>query len=135
MKTIPKPQRTAVERQLPRLDPWKLLVVDDEPDVRRLTVLNLQGFEFASRPLEIIEAASAREARIKLHEHRDIAMALIDVVMESDDAGLKLVEYIREKLGNRLIRLVIRTGQPGVAPERYVIDNAEGQYYNYNDPY
>lgn len=123
MKTIPKPQRTAVERQLPRLDPWKLLVVDDEPDVRRLTVLNLQGFEFASRPLEIIEAASAREARIKLHEHRDIAMALIDVVMESDDAGLKLVEYIREKLGNRLIRLVIRTGQPGTAPERYVIDN------------
>ncbi|HOL64025.1 MAG TPA: DUF3369 domain-containing protein [Accumulibacter sp.] len=123
MKTIPKPQRTAAERQLPRLEPWKLLVVDDEPDVRRLTVLNLHGFEFASRPLEIIEAASAREARIKLREHRDIAMALIDVVMESDDAGLKLVEYIRENLGNRLIRLIIRTGQPGVAPERYVIDN------------
>jgi response regulator RpfG family c-di-GMP phosphodiesterase len=106
-----------------RNPPWKVLVVDDEPDVRRLTALNLRGFEFAGRPLELIEAASAAEAKVKLAAHGDIAMALVDVVMETDDAGLKLVEYIRSELGNRMIRLVIRTGQPGIAPERFVIDN------------
>jgi response regulator RpfG family c-di-GMP phosphodiesterase len=107
----------------PRVAPWKLLVVDDEPDVRRLTALNLRGFQFAGRPLELIEAGSAAEAKERLREHDDIAIALIDVVMETDDAGLKLVEHIRGELGNRFIRLVIRTGQPGIAPERYVIDN------------
>lgn len=108
---------------VPRAQPWKVLVVDDEPDVRRLTALNLRGFQFAGRPLELIEAASAAEAQEKLQAHRDIAMALVDVVMETDDAGLKLVEYIRTGLNNRMIRLVIRTGQPGIAPERFVIDN------------
>jgi response regulator RpfG family c-di-GMP phosphodiesterase len=106
-----------------RAIPWKVLVVDDEPDVRRLTSLNLRGFEFGGRPLTLIEAASGDEARTLLQQHDDIALALIDVVMESDDAGLKLVEYIRKDLKNLMIRLVIRTGQPGVAPERFVIDH------------
>jgi response regulator RpfG family c-di-GMP phosphodiesterase len=107
----------------PRALPWKVLVVDDEPDVRQLTALNLRGFQFAGRPLDLIEAASAAEAKEKLRTHSDIAMALIDVVMETDDAGLKLVEHIRAELNNRMMRLVIRTGQPGIAPERFVIDN------------
>ena len=102
---------------------WKILVVDDEADIRTLTRLNLKGFSFDGRELQIIEAASAQEARQLLSEHDDIAVALIDVVMETDDAGLRLVEYIRRELENKMIRLVVRTGQPGVAPERYVIDN------------
>lgn len=102
---------------------WKVLVVDDEVDMRTLTRLNLKGFTFDGRGLEFVEAASAYEAREKLAQHDDFALALIDVVMETDDAGLRLVEYIRKDLGNAMIRLVIRTGQPGVAPERYVIDN------------
>lgn len=114
---------SAVGGGVARAAPWKVLVVDDEPDIRRLTALNLRGFEFAGKKLELIEAASAAEARERLREHPDIALALIDVVMESDDAGLKLVEYIRGELGNAMMRLVIRTGQPGVAPERYVIDH------------
>jgi response regulator RpfG family c-di-GMP phosphodiesterase len=102
---------------------WKLLVVDDEPDMRELTRLNLKGFQFAERPLEIIEAASAYQARELLAQHDDIAVALIDVVMETDDAGLRLVEFIRKDLKNTMIRLIIRTGQPGLAPERFVIDH------------
>ena len=102
---------------------WKLLVVDDEPDVRELTRLNLRGFRFADRDLSIIEAGSAYEAREALAQHPDIAVALVDVVMETDDAGLRLVEYIRKELHNTMLRLVIRTGQPGLAPERFVIDH------------
>lgn len=102
---------------------WKLLVVDDEPDVRALTRLNLRGFRFAERDLELLEAGSAQEAKQVLAQHPDVAVALIDVVMETDDAGLKLVEYIRKDLKNLMVRLIIRTGQPGLAPERYVIDH------------
>jgi len=102
---------------------WKLLVVDDEPDVLEVTRLNLRKFKFDERELEILEAKSAHEAREILESERNIAVALIDVVMETDDAGLKLVEYIREELKNNMIRLVIRTGQPGIAPERFVIEN------------
>lgn len=102
---------------------WKILIVDDEPDIRMLTRISLRDFTFANRTLEFIEAGSAREARALLDLHHDIAVALIDVVMESEDAGLKLVEHIRQQLNNSLIRIVIRTGQPGVAPERQVIDN------------
>ncbi|TCJ16372.1 DUF3369 domain-containing protein [Parasulfuritortus cantonensis] len=103
--------------------PWKVMVVDDEPDILALTRLSLSDFKFDGRGLEFLEAASAAEAKALLASHRDIAMALIDVVMETEDAGLRLVEYIRNELGNAMVRLVIRTGQPGVAPERYVIDH------------
>lgn len=102
---------------------WKLLVVDDDADIRELTRLNLRGFRFAERELEIIEADSAYHARVVLEKSDDIAVALIDVVMETDDAGLRLVEYIRNDLQNPMMRLIIRTGQPGLAPERFVIDH------------
>jgi response regulator RpfG family c-di-GMP phosphodiesterase len=109
---------------------WKLLVVDDEPDVRAITRLNLKGFRFDERDLEILEADSARQAKEILQKEKDIAAALVDVVMETDDAGLKLVQYIREELGNHMMRLVIRTGQPGLAPERFVIDNFDIDDYH-----
>ena len=102
---------------------WKILVVDDEADMRTLTRLNLKGFSFNNQELQFFEASSAEGARRLLAEHDDIALALIDVVMETDDAGLRLVEFIRGELDNQMVRLVIRTGQPGVAPERFVIDN------------
>jgi response regulator RpfG family c-di-GMP phosphodiesterase len=102
---------------------WKLLVVDDEPDVRRLTAMNLRGFEFLGRGLHLLEAGSVAQAKELLDQHPDIAVALVDVVMETDDAGLRLVEHIRKERGNAIMRLVIRTGQPGTAPELYVIDN------------
>ena len=102
---------------------WKLLVVDDEPDVLAVTRLALRDFSFAGRSLDIIEADSVAVARDRLAEHPDMALGLIDVVMDTDDAGLRLVEHIRNDLGNQMMRLMIRTGQPGVAPERYVIDH------------
>ena len=123
MKIVRRPELAKPDDKKPRLEPWKVLIVDDEPDVRRVTVLNLRGFQFAGRSLRFLEASTAAEAKVILNDHNDIALALVDVVMETDDAGLKLVEYIRDSLNYRMIRLIIRTGQPGVAPERFVIDN------------
>lgn len=108
--------------------PWKVLLVDDEPEVHEVTRLVLAGFRFEGRPLQILSALSAREARDLLQAHDDVAVALLDVVMETDQAGLDLAQYIRSDLGNADIRLVLRTGQPGQAPEHEVIER-----YDIND--
>ena len=109
-------------------DPWVVLVVDDEPQVLELTRMVLARFEFDGRRLEILDAASAREARQILAQRDDIALMLVDVVMETEHAGLDLVRHVREQGGNRLVRIVLRTGHPGQAPERDVI-----RAYDIND--
>jgi class 3 adenylate cyclase/CheY-like chemotaxis protein len=101
--------------------PWKILIVDDEEDVHKVTCFALRDFKFLDRGLELLSARSSPEAIDLLTLHRDIAICILDVVMESEDAGLRLVKFIREELGNYMIRIVLRTGQPGSAPERTVI--------------
>lgn len=106
-----------------RGDPWTILVVDDDPDILAVTRISLKDFYFAGRSVRLLCAGSAKEALEIYHSEPEIAVALIDVVMETDDAGLRLVKTIREEIKNQAIRLIIRTGQPGHAPERLVIDN------------
>ncbi|HEX7648569.1 MAG TPA: DUF3369 domain-containing protein [Noviherbaspirillum sp.] len=101
--------------------PFRVLVVDDEDDVHSVTRLALRNVAFKERPLELLSAYTADEAFRILRDNHDIALVLLDVVMESDDAGLRLVERIRGELGNHLVRIVLRTGQPGQAPEQQVI--------------
>ncbi|MDQ2106691.1 DUF3369 domain-containing protein, partial [Azospirillum isscasi] len=105
----------------PAAAPWKLLIVDDDPEVHAITRVVLNDVSFDGRRLHFLSAHSGREAREILGGHSDIAAVLLDVVMETDDAGLRLVHHIREVLGNRQIRIILRTGQPGQAPERQVI--------------
>ena len=100
---------------------WKMLVVDDEPEVHSITRLVLADFSFKGRSAQFLSAYSAAEAIEILEREKDIAIILLDVVMETDDAGLKLVHHIREVMGNRHVRIILRTGQPGQAPERSVI--------------
>ncbi len=107
---------------------WSILIVDDDEAIHATTRMVLRGFTFQNRPVTFLSAASGREARSILEQDPEIAVVLLDVVMESDDAGLRLVRYIRETLGNTRIRIILRTGQPGQAPERDVILN-----YDIND--
>lgn len=108
--------------ELPRsLKPWIILVVDDEPDIHAATRLAIKDIQFKGRGVELLNANSGREAMALLRSEPDIALVLLDVVMESDDAGLRVVEYIRGELDNQLVRIVLRTGQPGQAPEKKVI--------------
>jgi response regulator RpfG family c-di-GMP phosphodiesterase len=101
--------------------PWTLLLVDDEPEVHDVTRLVLSGFRFEERPVQILSAMSAAEARTILRTRDDVAVIFLDVVMESDQAGLELADYIRNDLKNHDVRIVLRTGQPGQAPEHEVI--------------
>ena len=101
--------------------PWKILIVDDDAEVHAITRVVLGDVVFDRRPLLFLSAHSGEEARAVLRGHDDIAAVLLDVVMETDDAGLRLVHFIREEIGNRQVRIILRTGQPGQAPERQVI--------------
>jgi len=107
-----------------------VLLVDDDPDVLAVSRLAMKNFEVFGLPITLYTAES-KAAAIELLESRfalqaqvgaKLNVAFIDVVMETDTAGLELCEYIRNTLGNRFTQLYIRTGQPGVAPERTVID-------------
>ncbi len=121
------PEAEAIRQQpvaspaLPHAKPWKILIVDDEEEVHAVTRLVLKDFVFGGRGLQFLQAYTFAEARELLHRHDDIALALIDVVMESDTAGLELVKYVRDQLNNTFMRLVLRTGQPGQAPEEAII--------------
>ncbi len=107
---------------------WKILVVDDEEDIHTVTHLTLDDFEFEGRAVRILDAYSAGEAFELIRDEPDIAITLLDVVMETTTAGLELVQQIREELKNHFIRIILRTGQPGYAPEREVVIN-----YDIND--
>ncbi|MDE0855574.1 MAG: DUF3369 domain-containing protein [Nevskia sp.] len=111
--------------------PWSLLIVDDEREVHAVTTLALDDFKLCGRGLRFLHAYSAREAREILAAQPDIAVVLLDVVMESDSAGLEVVEYVRNVLHNRFIRVILRTGQPGQAPELEVIRRYDINGYNH----
>ncbi len=107
---------------------WKVLIVDDEEDVHTITQTVLSNFSFQNKKLKFLHAYSAKESIEIIKEEKNIALVLLDVVMEEDDSGLKVVKEIRETLQNHLIRIILRTGQPGSAPEEEVIVN-----YDIND--
>ena len=104
---------------------WKILIADDEPEVHTITKTVLSNFEFENSKLEFISTYSGEETVRVLKEQTDIAIILLDVVMETDDAGLVVAKRIRDELNNHLIRIILRTGQPGSAPEKDVINKYE----------
>ncbi len=108
--------------------PWKILVVDDEEDIHRVTKLTLQQKTYNGRKFEFHSAFSGQEACAFMAQHPDVAVVLLDVVMESSQAGLEFVKYLRESLQNRRTRIILRTGQPGEAPEELII-----REYDIND--
>ncbi|MGW8392197.1 GGDEF/EAL domain-containing response regulator [Pseudoduganella sp. HUAS MS19] len=96
---------------------WRVMIIDDDEDVHSTTTFALGNLDMQHRPLEFVHAYSAAQAREMLKHEQEIAVILLDVVMEQDDAGLHLVRYIRETLKLADVRIILRTGQPGYAPE------------------
>ena len=107
---------------------FKIVIIDDDQEVHAFTKLALKSFKYNNKKIEFISIYSEKEAREVLPLHKDIAVVLLDVVMETNNSGLDIVKFIRNDLHNDMSRIIIRTGQPGEAPERYVIDN-----YDIND--
>jgi len=115
------PLKPRSPRSAPAAEPWVILVVDDDPQVHAMTSVLLRDFAFQGRSFEVVNAYSATEARAVLAKRPDIPVVLLDVVMETDAAGLELARDIREGMKNDHLRIILRTGQPGEAPERDVM--------------
>ena len=113
----------AVENETP--ENYKLLVVDDDNEVHVMTKLVLSDYEYQGAGLEFLSAFSAKQAKEVLRKHSDIACCLLDVVMEKSDSGLEVAKFIREKIKDHKLRIILRTGQPGKAPEKEIIVNYE----------
>jgi diguanylate cyclase (GGDEF)-like protein len=107
---------------------WKILIVDDDPEIHSVTQLALSDLTVLDRRLEYLHAYSGQDACQLIESNEGIVLVLLDVVMETDDAGLNVVKYIRKDLAREDIRIVLRTGQPGYAPEESVIKD-----YDIND--
>ncbi len=116
------------EPQIGAQSTWKIMIVDDEPAIHDVTRLAISKISFQNKGLVFIDAYSGEEAKRLILEHPDTALVLLDVVMETDDAGLQVARYIREEAKNHFVRIVLRTGQPGQAPETEIILN-----YDIND--
>jgi CheY-like chemotaxis protein len=114
-----------------RAPPWKVLSVEDDRGYQASLTYGLRGLTVLGRPVELLSANSATEAAVLLANQTDIGLILLDVVMEEEDAGLRLVETIRNTLGNQTVRIVLLTGQPGVAPRARVIQEYDiNEYWN-----
>jgi len=100
---------------------WKVMIVDDEEDIHSVTKLALADFYFADKGLNFIDAYSGEEAVHLFAENRDICLILLDVVMESPNAGLEVVKQIRDEFGDEIVRIILRTGHPGMTPELSVV--------------
>jgi signal transduction histidine kinase/CheY-like chemotaxis protein len=107
--------------EVPGARKWKIAVIDDDQAVHEGTRFALSDYSLNGQGIEILSAYSGNEGRTLMRAHPDIAAVLLDVIMETDAAGLDLVEYIRNELHNETVRIILRTGQPGQAPERRVI--------------
>lgn len=107
---------------------YKIIIADDDDEIHNVTRMILKNFEFEGRGLILLDAFSGQEAKELLAEHPDTALIFLDVVMEHNHSGLEVVEYLRRNLKNELTRIVLRTGQPGEAPEERVIKE-----YDIND--
>jgi response regulator RpfG family c-di-GMP phosphodiesterase len=105
----------------PKVAPWKVLLVDDEPDIHDVTKLTLTRFRLDDRALTFLHAYSGAEAKEILARETDIALVFLDVVMEKEDSGLEVARWMRKDQDNQFTRIVLRTGQPGQAPEERVI--------------
>ncbi len=109
------------ERPVKKAKPWRVLIVDDEPDIHTMTQMVLGDFSFEGRNLEFVSAYTGEESLKILKNDLEIAVVLLDVVMETSTAGLDVARRIRTFVNNSFVRIILRTGQPGVAPEHKVI--------------
>jgi len=109
--------------QTKSLSSWKIVIVDDDPEVHTMTQLSLSDFQFEGKNITFVNLYSGKEAKQYFLKNNDAALVFLDVVMESDDAGLTVVNYLRNELNNTYTRIILRTGQPGSVPEHSVIQN------------
>lgn len=82
-----------------------VLVVDDDPDVRRLYAVALQRDGFRAR-----ECRGGREALTALHEEHEVSLVLLDSRMPEMD-GTAVLRAMRADPSTRAVPVIMVTGQ------------------------
>jgi len=100
---------------------WKVLIVDDDEAIHAATRLVLEKFVFDGRAMEFHSAYSANEAITWLDANPAVALVLVDTVIETEFAGFDVIKHIRNTMGNRLIRIILRIEHAGELPEQKVV--------------
>jgi len=111
-----------------QIDDWKVIIADDDIEVHSMTKIILNNIEYENRNIKMISSYSGEETIALIKKHPDTAILVLDVVMETETAGFDVVKYVRDELKNNRVRIILRTGEPGQAPEKDVIEN-----YDIND--
>ncbi|MBF0422186.1 MAG: hypothetical protein HQL73_04265 [Magnetococcales bacterium] len=109
--------------------PWTIIVVDDDRQVHILTEEVLKNFIFEGRPIQLFSGFSGQDAQKLLQAHPDAAVILLDVVMETNHAGLEVVKFIRGELENKRLRILLRTGQAGQFPEEKIFEEYDINHF------
>ena len=122
MKFFNKEKINSEEKNLQK---WKILIADDESDIHFITKTVLKDFTYKGKGLEFLSAYSGEETISILQTNKDIVLVLLDVIMETDDAGLVVAKNIRDELHNKDIQIVLRTGQPSDAPKATIVKDYE----------
>lgn len=113
---------------------WKVLSVEDDQPYQEVLEMALRGMTYMGRGIELLRASSAASAATILSKRQDISLILLDIVMETDDAGFYLIDTIRNVIGDEIIRIVILTGQPGVKPHNKAVSEYDvAEYWNKTD--
>lgn len=114
--TTLRPDHSAPQGAAPA--PWRILVVDDEPDVYAVLEMALGGERVEGRPLELTWSSSGAAARGRLQAGEAYDLLLVDIVMEHASAGLDLIQWVLGAYGETRPVMVVLTGQPGDVDER-----------------
>lgn len=108
---------------------WQILIVDDDPEVDRAIRQVLANVTILGQQLSLHSANSALEAMNLLKAPNDIAVIVLKVVRESNDAGLSLVRTIRSSFDNPEVRIILCAARPEDTSEINLVSNYDINHY------
>lgn len=107
---------------------WKVLVIDDEKAIHDTTAMALKGLSFNGKSLSMLHAYSRDTAKKIIQKNLNIALILLDIALETQEAGFDLIHWIRKEQKNTCVQIVIHTGNSDIFIEQDIVET-----YDIND--
>jgi len=105
----------------PPSPPWRVLVADADPEVHATARRMLEGLALMGRPLALLHAHDAEQARALLLGEGELAVALLDAGWAGSGAAPDLPDFIRRAAGLDNLRIVLRTAHAGHVPDQALL--------------
>ena len=98
---------------------WKVLITDDQEMIHVMIKHYLKDYQFQGIGLQFIDSFSCKDAKSLLNNNPDIAVVILDVMLEEPDSGFQIVQYIRETLNNKLLKIIMLTGNLDIEKAKF----------------